>query len=109
VSQVATGAHQGIVAVALIGVVLLVITQIMGLVGAWQMTRGNHNGRRLFIQAIVLILISSLIYNIGLANPGSFIAQVVLRGLLYFVVVISRFPDEAPSATREVVGGPPPS
>jgi hypothetical protein len=96
-------------AVALLGIVLVAITQLMALVGAWQMTRGNHSGRRLFIQAILLSVVASLIYNIGLSNAGQFISQVVIRALLYYFAVISRFPDEAPSGTTEAMGGARPS
>ncbi len=37
-------------ATALVGFVLILITQVVALVGAWQMTQGNHNGRRLLLQ-----------------------------------------------------------
>lgn len=96
-------------AAALFGLVLVAITQVMALAGAWQMTQGNHNGRRLLAQALILSVIASLIYNIGLSNLGQFIVQVVLRAVLYFFVVISRFPDEAASHASEGVGAAPPS
>src|SRR6267143_272472 len=96
-------------AAALVGLVLVAITQVMALVGAWQMTQGNHNGRRLLLQALVLSVVFSLIYNLGLSNLGQFVLQVVLRVVLYFFVVISRFPDEAASGTTEVIGGARPS
>ena len=88
-------------AAALVGLVLVAITQVMALVGAWQMTRGNHNGRRLLLQAVILSVIASLIYNIGLSNLGQFVIQVVIRAVLYFFVVISRFPDEATSGPSD--------
>jgi len=96
-------------AAALVGFVLVVITQVMALVGAWQMTQGNHNGRRLVAQALILSVIASLIYNIGLSNLGQFVVQVVIRAVLYFFVVISRFPDEAASGAGEGAGSVRPS
>jgi len=92
-----------------VGFVLVAITQVMALVGAWQMTRGGHNGRRLLLQALILSVVGSLIYNIGLSNLGQFVVQVVIRTVLYFFVVISRFPDEAAAGTTEAVGGARPS
>lgn len=89
-----TSGHSGIFALALIGLVLLVIAQVGMVVGAWQMTQGNHSGRRLLIQALALSVVFSLIYNIGLANLAQFIVQLVIRAVLYYFVVISRFPDE---------------
>jgi hypothetical protein len=55
-------------AAALVGFVLVAVTQVMALVGAWQMTQGNHNGRRLVVQALILSVIASLIYTIGVSN-----------------------------------------
>jgi hypothetical protein len=46
-------------------------------------------------------VIASLIYNIGLSNLGQFVIQVVIRAVLYFFVVISRFPDEATSGPSD--------
>jgi uncharacterized membrane protein len=88
-------------AAALVGFVLVAITQVLALAGSWQMTQGNHNGRRLVAQALILSVIASLIYNIGLSNLGQFVVQVVLRAVVYFFVVISRFPDEAASGASE--------
>ena len=96
-------------ATALVGFVLILSTQVIALVGAWQMTQGNHNGRRLLLQTIILSAIGSLIYNIGLSNLGQFVIQIVIRAVLYFFVVISRFPDEAASGAREGVGTARPS
>lgn len=91
--------HAGIFVLAAVGFVLLVIAQLMMLIGAWQMTRGARNGRRLLIQGLVLSVAFSLIYNIGLANIPQFILQLVIRAILYYFAVVSRFPDEAASTT----------
>src|SRR4029077_20334162 len=88
-------------AAALVGFVLIAITQVMALVGSWEMTQGNHSGRRLVAQALILSVVASLIYNIGLSNLGQFVVQVVLRVVLWFFVVTSTFPDEATSGPGE--------
>lgn len=108
-SVIQTRSHPTHFAAALVGFVLVAITQVMALLGAWQMTQGNHNGRRLVAQALILSVVASLIYNIGLSNLGQFVLQVVLRAVLYFFVVISRFPDEASSGASDGVGAAPPS
>ena len=108
-SVIQVRSHPTHFAAAIVGFVLVAITQVMALVGAWQMTRGEHNGRRLLLQALILSVVGSLIYNIGLSNLGQFVVQVVIRVVLYFFVVISRFPDEAAAGTTEAVGGARPS
>lgn len=101
-----TGSHSGIFLLALLGLVLTAITTLIALVGGWQMTQGNHNGRRLLIQALALNLIFSLIYNIGVANVGNFIFQLIVDGIIYYFVVISRFPDEVPMGAGPTPGRP---
>jgi hypothetical protein len=101
-----TGSHPGIFLLALLGLVLVAITTLMALVGGWQMTQGNHNGRRLLIQSLALNVIFSLIYNIGLANVGQFILHLVVNAIIYYFVVISRFPDELPVGASSTPGRP---
>jgi hypothetical protein len=101
-----TGSHAGIFLLALLGLVLVAITTLMALVGGWQMTQGNHNGRRLLIQSLALNVIFSLIYNIGLANVGQFILHLVVNAIIYYFVVISRFPDELTVGASSTPGRP---
>ncbi len=108
VGGVTTGHHPGIFIVAVIGLVLLIIAWLLALVGGWQMTQGNHDGRRLLIQALALSLIFSLIYNIGLSNISRFVFQLVVNAIVYYFVLISRFPDEAPVTTSPTPGVSPP-
>jgi hypothetical protein len=101
-----TTGHSGIFLLALLGLILVAITTLMALVGGWQMTQGNHNGRRLLIQSLALNTLFSLIYNIGLANVGQFILHLVVNAIIYYFVVISRFPDEVPVGSGSTPGRP---
>ena len=103
---VTTGYHPGVFVLALIGIILVAIATLMALVGGWQMVQGNHNGRRLLIQALALNTAFSLVYNIGLASIGQFVLHVIINAIIYYFVLISRFPDEAPLAAS-VSGAPP--
>lgn len=87
--------HPGTFAIAIVGLLLVGIAQVAILVGAIQMIRGRHSGRRIVIVSLLLSVIFSLIYNIGLANAGQFVVQFVVRLALYYFCVISRFPDES--------------
>ena len=44
--------------------------------------------------------------NIGLASIGQFVLHVIINAIIYYFVLISRFPDEAPLAAS-VSGAPP--
>ncbi len=103
--RIGSPGYAGIFGVAIVGLALLVLAQLMALVGAWQMIRGTHSGRRLLIHAHVLIVVFSLVYNIGRASLGPFVLQLVLRVVLYYLTVISRFPDEAAAGTSEIQDG----
>ena len=79
-----SGGHGGNFAVAIAGWALLIVAQLGMLVGAWQMTRGLERGRRTLLQALF-----SLIYNLGVANLGQFVLQLVVRTILYYLVAVS--------------------
>jgi MFS family permease len=100
------GYHQGILVIALIGLLLALIADVMSLVGGWQMYQGNHNGRRLLIHALALSVAFNLIYTIGTYNVGGFIFTLIINAIVYYFVLISRFPDEAPLVAS--AGGAPP-
>jgi len=90
-----SGGHRGNFAVAIAGWALLIVVQLGMLVGAWQMTRGSERGRRILLQALAVSVVFSLIYNLGLANLGQFVLQLVVRTILYYLVAVSRERSES--------------
>jgi hypothetical protein len=84
-----SGGHGGNFAVAIAGWALLIVAQLGMLVGAWQMTRGLERGRRTLLQALAVSVVFSLIYNLGVANLGQFVLQLVVRTILYYLVAVS--------------------
>ncbi|HVH65146.1 MAG TPA: hypothetical protein VM674_03855 [Candidatus Acidoferrum sp.] len=89
--------HAGNFVLAGFGLVLVAIIQIVILGGAVGMIRGSQRGRRMVIASLLLSVVFSLVYNLGLANFGQFVLQFVIRAILYYFTVVSRFPDEAPA------------
>jgi len=89
----------GILFLALIGLVIGLVADLIGTVGGYQMYQGNHEGKRLVIYGLVIGTASNLLFNIGYASVGGWIVNLIITGIAYYFVVISRWPDEAPLVT----------
>ena len=88
-----SAAFGGIFVVALLGVVINVVGDILCVVGGWRMYQGNPEGKRLAVYGIAIAFVAEIIYAIGFAN-GSAIIPLIVLALLYYAVVVSRFPSE---------------
>ena len=86
--------HAGNFVVAIAGWAFLIVAQLGMLAGAWQMTRGLERGRRILLQALAISVVFSLIYNLGVANIGQFVLQLVVRTILYYLVAVSKEASE---------------
>jgi hypothetical protein len=92
-------AFRGIFAVALIGVIVTLVADVMATMGGWQMYQGQESGKRLAIYGLAIAFVAELIQMIGYSS-GSGIVAMILLALLYYAIVVSRYPGEAPSASR---------
>ena len=83
------------------------------------MYNSNPAGKRLVIYGLAIGLagaVLSLIGQIGLIGYGAggaifgLIVDIIIYGIIYYLVIISRFPGEAPLVTSPGTGygGPPP-
>jgi hypothetical protein len=102
--------HTGNLLVALIGLIVGLIGDLMGTVGGYQMYQGNREGKRLLIYGLVIGTASNLVYNIGLGVVFSWVFGLIVTAIIYYFIVISRWPDEAPLVTTGGSSGaaPPP-
>jgi hypothetical protein len=91
----------GIYLVALIGVVVNLVADVMATIGGWQMYQGNESGKRLAIYGLAIAFIAEIIQMIGFASASA-IVPLILLALMYYAVVVSRYPSQAPSASRDV-------
>ena len=87
----------GIFALALIGIAVNLVADVMMVMGGWQMYQGNESGKRLVIYGLALAFLAQIVLALGY-TAGSAILQLILLAIVYYVVVVSRFPGEAPSA-----------
>jgi hypothetical protein len=97
-ASAAAMAFAGIFFIAFIGVIVSGVADVIALVGGWQMYKGNESGKRLAIYGLAIAFAAEVIWMIGFAS-GSGILQLILLALLYYAVVVSRFPGQAPSTS----------
>lgn len=91
----------GIFFLAIIGVLVSLVGDVMAAIGGWRMYQGNESGKRLAIYGLALTFLAEIILMIGF-SAGSAILQLILLAILYYAVVVSRYPSQAPSAGRGV-------
>ena len=91
----------GIYLIALIGVLVNLVADVMATIGGWQMYQGNESGKRLAIYGLAIAFIAEIIQIIGFASASA-IVPLILLALMYYAVVVSRYPSQAPSASRDV-------
>jgi hypothetical protein len=94
----AIAAFGGIFALALIGVTVNLVADVMMAMGGWQMYQGNESGKRLVIYGLTISFLAQIVLALGY-TAASAILQLILLGILYYVVVVSHFPGQAPSAS----------
>lgn len=91
------GAAAVIVWLALIGLIVSEVGTVMAAWGGYQMYQLNRDGKRLVIYGLVLNLVGSLISALGgIGGFGGWIVSAAIAFALYYLVIISRFPDEPP-------------
>jgi hypothetical protein len=110
-----TDCGSNIAIAGLIGYIVILAADILAAVGGYRMYQLNRQGKEWVIYALILNVIGSLITTIGYGGYGigSFIFSLILNFVIYYLVVVSRFPGEAPlappSATPTWGGGGPSS
>lgn len=97
-ASAAATAFAGIFFLAFIGVIVSGVADVIALVGGWQMYKGNESGKRLAIYGLAISFVAEVIWMFGFASSSA-ILQLILLALLYYAVVVSRFPGQAPSTS----------
>jgi hypothetical protein len=106
---VATGVvHPGILILALLGLLIGLVADLLTLVGGYRMYQENPAGKKLVIYGLAVSTVASLVYDIGSATLFGFIWTLIINGIIYYIVVISRFPGEAPLVAAGSAPPPPP-
>ena len=94
-------AYGGIFLLAVIGVIVGEIGAVVGAWGGYQMYKGNRDGKRLAIYGVLLNVVGSLIAAIG--GSGGLVGWIfgaLISFVVYYLIVISRFPDDLPVVAK---------
>jgi hypothetical protein len=109
-----------------LGVLVAVVAEALAAIGGFQMYRLNPGGKNLVIAGLALGLVGAVLSLVGeiMAYSGllgygassaivGLVLDVIVYGILYYLVVISRFPNPTPAFSKAAMGspsfGPPPS
>jgi hypothetical protein len=82
-------------------VLVNLVADVMAAIGGWQMYQGNESGKRLAIYGLALAFVAQLIQIIGFGSAAG-ILGLILLAIVYYAIVVSRYPGQAPSASRSV-------
>lgn len=100
----------GIFALALLGVLLSIVGDILYAVGGFQMYNMNRAGKAKVIYGLAINVVGGILQIVGYGGIGGFIFSLIVAIVVYYLVVISRFPGEMPltSPYSGGYGAPPP-
>jgi len=98
----------GIFFIAIIGVILAAVGALLYLIGGFQMYSLNRKGKDLVIYGLALGLVGGLFDLIGGLGAGNFIFGLIWFVVGWYLVVISRWPDEPPLVASPGGYGNPP-
>ncbi|HEX9269673.1 MAG TPA: hypothetical protein VF998_07510 [Candidatus Limnocylindria bacterium] len=85
----------GIFALALIGLLWSIASSALSAWGGYRMYKLDPEGKRFAIYGLALGLVGQLITAIGYYSVGGQIVPIALTVVLYYLVVVSRFPQPA--------------
>jgi len=91
----------------IVGAVIALIGNALVAYGGFKMFGLNPEGKTSVIYGLFLGVIASVVGAIGFESATGLIGPILVAAIVYYFVVISRFPNEAPLVAR--TSAPPPS
>jgi hypothetical protein len=102
-------ANNGIFILALVGVLISIVGDALYAVGGFQMYNLNRAGKSKVIYGLAVNVVGGILQIIGYGGIVGFIFSLIIAVIVYYLVVISRFPGETPLvASPAGYGAPPP-
>lgn len=91
------GTNSGIFVLGLIGFLLVVAGYLLSAIGGFRMFAMVHQGKRQVIYGLLLGVVGGILAVIGYGGFLSvLIFDVLLAFVIYYLVIVSRFPNEDP-------------
>ena len=90
-------AYSGLFALAFVAVAVGLVADVMAVIGGWQMYQASPAGKRLAIYGVALAFIAALISVVAFSF-GSGLVQLIILALVYYAIVVSRFPGSQPAS-----------
>lgn len=98
----------GIFGLALIGVIITIVGEVLYAIGGFQMYNMNRAGKDKVIYGLAINVVGGILQIVGYGGVGGFIFALIVAIVVYYLVVISRFPGEMPLVASGGYGSPPP-
>lgn len=92
-----------------LGALIVLVGDVLGAWGGFQMYQMQPRGKALVVYGMVLAIAGNIVYLIGWGFGyafGSVIVQIIIYAIVWYFVVISRFPNEAPLVAHPAGGYP---
>jgi hypothetical protein len=102
---ITTSCNTGIFGIALIGVLVAFVGAILYAFGGFRMYQLNRSGKDLVIYGLIVSLVGGILEIVGYGGVGDFVFDVIIAVVLYYLVVISRWPGDAPLVATGSTGG----
>ncbi len=90
----AAAGFAGVAGVAFVGLAINLIATGMALAGGWRMSQGDGTGKPLVIYALAIGFLGEVVVGIGYYSVSNALPGLIVLAVLYYLVVISRFPGE---------------
>jgi hypothetical protein len=93
----AVGAFAGLLWLAVLGLIVSEVGSVLVAWGGYQMYQLKRDGKRIVVYGLVLSVVGGLISSLG--GAGDLVGWVISAAIsfvFYYLVIISRFPDEPP-------------
>jgi hypothetical protein len=99
------GCNTGIFGLAIIGVIIALVGSALYAFGGFRMYQGNRQGKDLVIYGLAVNVIGGILEGVGYGGYGNLVFAILVGVVIYYLVVISRWPGDAPLVASGPTGG----
>jgi hypothetical protein len=105
---VAAGGGGHITLLIIAGAVIALVGNVLVALGGFRMNGLKPEGKTSVIYGLFTGVIASVVGAIGFESANGIVGSIIVAAIVYYFVIISRFPSEAPLVAARGTGAPPP-